>query len=59
MKKWLWTILIMLLFIPLSVSAKTKDITLQLFYNESCPHCEALMEWLNTDYLKNNKLTKK
>ena len=56
MKKILYIFIMMLFFIPLNVFASSKQINLRLFYNETCPHCEALIEWLNEEYLpkKNN-----
>ncbi len=46
MKKILGIILAVLLFIPLIVSAEEKNINMYLFYGEECPHCHAMLEFL-------------
>lgn len=47
MKKILFTIIIMLMFVPLCY-AKQNDITLYLFYSDSCPHCKNEKKFLST-----------
>lgn len=46
MKKILSVILIILLFIPLFIKAEEKEVNMYLFYGEECPHCHALLEFL-------------
>lgn len=51
MKRIILFIFALLLFLPLTVSAKdNQEITLRLFYGRECPHCEAMIEFLN-DYM--------
>ena len=51
MKRFLKVFLVILLFIPCIILAKTKDINMYLFYGDGCPHCKALGEYLDV-YLK-------
>ena len=46
MKRFLNVILIVLLFIPVLLSAKENDVNMYLFYGKECPHCHALLEFL-------------
>ena len=46
MKRFLSVILIVLLFIPVLLSAKENDVNMYLFYGKECPHCHALLEFL-------------
>ena len=45
MKKTLYGILIFFLFI---IGVNAKEVTINLFYSSSCPHCKAEKEFLNT-----------
>ena len=45
MKKTLYAILIFFLFI---IGVNAKEVTINLFYSSSCPHCKAEKEFLNT-----------
>lgn len=47
MKKIFKFFLLFLLMVPIFVSAKEKT-TIYLFYSETCPHCKAEKEYLNT-----------
>lgn len=53
MKKIIGIILFLVLFIPTFVFAKEKEINMYLFYGEECPHCHALLEFLEP-YIKEN-----
>ena len=53
MKKIFGIILFLVLFIPTFVFAKEKEINMYLFYGEECPHCHALLEFLDP-YIKEN-----
>ncbi len=46
MKKILNILLILILFIPIFVFGKENDVNMYLFYGEECPHCHALLEFL-------------
>ena len=47
MKKLKFIILTILLLLPISISAKEK-VNLYLFHSETCMHCQAEIEYLNT-----------
>lgn len=51
MKKFLKTILIILLFIPFMIKAEEKQVNMYLFYGNGCPHCRDLEKYLNS-YIK-------
>jgi hypothetical protein len=57
MKKFLISILFLLLIIPFNVNASDKVINLHLFYGAECPHCEAEITFLNS-YLKDQSNVK-
>ena len=46
MKKLLVVILSIFLFIPIIVFGEEKEVNMYLFYGEECPHCHALLEFL-------------
>lgn len=45
MKKFLFTITLLFLFIPLCYAS---DVTIYLFHSDSCPHCKSEREFLST-----------
>ena len=53
MKKIISALLVFILFIPMMISAKSDKMNIYLFYGEECPHCHALLEFLDP-YVKNN-----
>ena len=54
MKKKYYILLFLMLFLfPIVSFASGKDINVHLFYDKTCPHCEAEMEWFS-EYLKEN-----
>lgn len=60
MKKIINTLLIIILFIPIFVFGSEKEINMYLFYGKECPHCHALLEFLEpyTEEHKDVKLYK-
>ncbi len=56
MKKFISILLVFILFIPVMVFAKDKEINMYLFYGEECPHCHALLEFLDPYVKKNDNL---
>lgn len=46
-------LILFILFIPLTLNAKEKEINLHLFYGKECPHCEKEIEYLNK-YVEEN-----
>ena len=42
------TILLMVLFIPFNAKGEEKELTLYLFHQESCPHCQAEISYLES-----------
>ena len=49
MKKFIFTICLLLLFIPCMVNAKDKDkIKVYIFYGDGCPHCHNAMEFFKS-----------
>ena len=57
MKKVLSVLLILVLFIPLFIKAEEKEVNMYLFYGEECPHCHALLEFLEP-YIENHENVK-
>jgi len=57
MKKFLSFILVLFLFIPVFISASDKNVNMYLFYGEECPHCHALLEFLDPYVKENNNVT--
>ena len=57
MKKFISILLVFILFIPVMVFAKDKEINMYLFYGEECPHCHALLEFLDPYVKENNNVT--
>lgn len=51
MKKIIYIVLTVLLFIPLMVYAEEKQVNMYLFYGEGCPHCKELENFLD-EYLE-------
>ena len=49
MKKYIFALILALLIIPFNVDAK--EINMYLFYGDGCPHCKALEEYLEEEYL--------
>lgn len=41
-----FSLLLLLIFIPINVKAEVNDVNLYLFYGRECPHCEDLIERL-------------
>lgn len=58
MKKVIYTLLFLILFIPIIIFGKEKEMNMYLFYGNGCPHCAALEKYLDTylDKHKNIKL---
>ena len=57
MKKIIKTILFIILFIPIIIFGKEKELNMYLFYGDGCPHCAALEVFLD-DYLKDKDYIK-
>lgn len=56
MKKLLYLILFIFIFIPTVIFGKENNLNIYLFYGDGCPHCAELEEYLN-DYLKDKNIT--
>ena len=49
MKKYIFALILGLILIPFNVDAK--ELNMYLFYGDGCPHCKALEEYLDEEYL--------
>ena len=57
MKKFLSILLILFLFIPVFLKAKENEVNMYLFYGKECPHCHALLDFLEP-YVKSHSNVK-
>lgn len=54
MKKIIFILLFLIMFIPCVIFGSEKDLNIYLFYGDGCPHCAEEEEWFKT-YLEKNK----